>query len=333
MFRFSKVELGCESLAASPAPVENLGAQLRGGFGAVLHGRLCRHEHAETCGAQLANVTGCEYLRLFKPCRCVAGETLAGRPLGNQHNLPAPFVISALPDAGRGVQAGERFSFEFVSFGALCDSYWYPVAAFEEFGAQGLRRRDGTRTPFRVVAVKDQLAGGRSLFSERRLCPPVARDIEWTVGEWLPAVAPTALEVAFLTPLSVRWARARRRDAETGLALFVDFYDLVRAVLDRVAALWQLYGPEWRGQAEYYRWYNQLLAAARPIQTLQADLRIERGERYSHAHEKDLPLTGFVGKMQFAGDFTPFLELLMIGETVHLGQQTTNGLGRYSLLF
>nr|MBA3322880.1 CRISPR system precrRNA processing endoribonuclease RAMP protein Cas6 [Pyrinomonadaceae bacterium] len=50
-------------------------------------------------------------------------------------------------------------------------------------------------------------------------------------------------------------------------------------------------------------------------------------------HEKDLPLTGFVGKMQFAGDFTPFLELLLIGEIIHLGQQTTNGLGRYSLLF
>jgi len=337
VFRFSKVEFGCESLAANPAPIENLGAQLRGGFGAVLHERLCHHEHAGTCGGgaqAAADGDGCEYLRLFKPCRCVTGETLAGRPLGNQHHLPAPFVISALPDAERGIRAGERFSFEFVSLGALCDSYWYPVAAFEVFGARGLRRRDDTRTPFQVVAVKDQLAGGRSLFSDRRLCPPVARDIERTIGEWLPAGAPPALEVAFLTPVSVRWAKARRLDAATGLALFVDFYDLVRAVLDRVAGLWQLYGAEgWRGQAEYYRWYNQLLAAARSIQTLQADLRIEQGERYSHAHEKDLPLTGFVGKMQFAGDFTPFLELLLIGEIIHLGQQTTNGLGRYSLLF
>lgn len=44
-------------------------------------------------------------------------------------------------------------------------------------------------------------------------------------------------------------------------------------------------------------------------------------------------MSGFVGRMQFAGDFAPFLKLLAMGEVTHVGQQTTNGLGRYALLY
>jgi hypothetical protein len=324
----------CEARAASGAAVENLAPQLRGGLGRVLKQRLCRHEHADPCEPERAGAApGCEYLRLFRPCRCVAGEGLAGSPLGNEHNLPAPFVISPAWGAARDARAVGAFSFDFVSLGELCDLHWYPVAAFESFGEDGLARADGTRAPFRLVSVCDQLAGGRLLFAGDRLSPPAVRDIREAVAGWLPAAAPTALQVNFTTPVSVRWARARRQDPDTGLTLFLDFYDLARAVAERVANLRQLYGDDWLGQPEYYRWRNRLLTAAREVRTLHSSLRIERGERYSRAQDRSVSLSGFVGEMQFSGDFTPFLELLMIGEAIHIGRHTTSGLGRYALLF
>jgi hypothetical protein len=35
----------------------------------------------------------------------------------------------------------------------------------------------------------------------------------------------------------------------------------------------------------------------------------------------------------FAGEFAPFLELLAIGEIVHIGSETANGLGKYAVVF
>ena len=39
-----------------------------------------------------------------------------------------------------------------------------------------------------------------------------------------------------------------------------------------------------------------------------------------------------IGSMKFEGDFAPFVELLCIGEIVHVGQQSAFGLGRYTVV-
>jgi len=38
---------------------------------------------------------------------------------------------------------------------------------------------------------------------------------------------------------------------------------------------------------------------------------------------------GFKGHVTFSGNLIPFLPLLMIGEVIHIGKKTTQGLGRY----
>lgn len=38
---------------------------------------------------------------------------------------------------------------------------------------------------------------------------------------------------------------------------------------------------------------------------------------------------GFKGRVTFSGNLIPFLPLLMIGEVIHIGKKTTQGLGRY----
>ncbi len=44
-----------------------------------------------------------------------------------------------------------------------------------------------------------------------------------------------------------------------------------------------------------------------------------------------MKLGGFVGRITFEGDLTPFLPYIRIGEAVHVGKATSFGLGRYRI--
>ena len=44
-------------------------------------------------------------------------------------------------------------------------------------------------------------------------------------------------------------------------------------------------------------------------------------------------MDGFIGRMKFVGDFSPFRSLLAIGEIVHIGQETAFGHGRYKMFY
>jgi CRISPR-associated endoribonuclease Cas6 len=98
-----------------------------------------------------------------------------------------------------------------------------------------------------------------------------------------------------------------------------------------VGGLWQLYGDDWPGQGEFYRWRDGLLKLSREVKTLNCELRDFRTDRYSHRQQQKLPMYGFVGRMRYAGELAPFEELLRIGEIFHVGQQTGFGFGRYEV--
>src|SRR5207249_11883407 len=125
---------------------------------------------------------------------------------------------------------------------------------------------------------------------------------------------------------------ARRKNKETGLALFIDCYDLVYNLANRVAGLWQVHGDKWPGSAEFYRWRERLLKHSREITTVHCNLEMIRLRVYSNLQEAPKRLDGFVGSMRFTGDFSPLLQLLRIGEIVHVGAETTIGLGQYRII-
>jgi hypothetical protein len=178
--------------------------------------------------------------------------------------------------------------------------------------------------------VRDLLNYGRELYDSGRFLPAASRKIAAIVSETTAAVNDIA--ITFRTPTRIENRNARSKDNETGLAMFGDFYDLVYNLTNRVAGLWQLYGEQWPGPAEFYRWRERLLKGSREVTTVRRDLEMICLQGYSNLQEAPKRLDGFVGEMQFSGDFSPFLQLLRIGEIVHVGTETTCGLGQYRLI-
>ena len=329
MFRCARLQLEIE-LLDDLAPRGYWGSRLRGGFGCGLLHRLCPKTDPRM--ASQHDTCDCDYVRLFKPTQQNLGLQLVGRPLGGSANLPATFVVD--PPAPTGYpRQGSRLSFGLTAIGPMCDYTRDCILAFEEFGKFGLDGRDHQLARFRLVNVWDQFAGGRSIYVDGQAASAVVRSIADVAREVRASWSPEALSVAFQTNVRIQNQRARLKDPRTGLALFSDFFDLVSNLAHRIACLWQAYGNDWPGRSEYQRSLDELLKASRRIEMQESDLEMRDLWGYSNLRDEPKDLRGFVGRMKFAGDFVPFLELLATGEIVHIGGETANGLGKYAVAF
>lgn len=327
LFRFAKLQFDIQ-FQDDFAPADFLGSRLRGGYGFGLLAQLCRRDDLLLCAGQ-PQLCECDYLRLFRPRQDSARVNPVGAPLGNQQNLPATFVFDP-PDARtRPYQAGERMLFDFIAIGPMCDYLPQSIKAFEEFGRVGFILDPLHRARFRLVAVHDALAFGRFAYESERLAPNLSLDISQAVSE--ATELGNEIVITFRTSTRIENQNARSKDRETGLAIFSDFYDLIYNTAHRVAGLWQIYGEAWPGPAEFFRWRERLLKLSRQITTIQNDLKMLRLSGYSNLQEAPKPLDGFVGSMRFSGDFSPFVELLRIAEIVHIGSETTCGLGQFHI--
>lgn len=319
MFPISCLQLKIR-LLDDDAPAGYWGSRLRGGYGAVLKEHLCDHRELDDCRV-CPRFGQCEYPNLFEPVRTPEAAKEAEAPLKNQTSLPRPFVIDLPRHFSAQQLQTKRLHFGFTLMGALCQRIEYPVTAFSIFGQRGIVAGDGSkRARFVVEDVLDNLNGGRSVFAESAanamFKPATVRNVTEVAGEQRWDHPPPELEVRFVTPTRIERGQ------------ITDFYELVYQLANRVGGLWQLHGQDWPGQAEFFRWRNELLKAAREVKTVSNELREFQTSRYSNRQQKKLPFYGFIGAMRFAGNFAPFEQLLRVGEIVHIGQQTGFGFGQ-----
>lgn len=330
MFQISKLQFEIELLDDS-APRGYWGSRLRGGFGDGLRLVLCpraartdRQPHAEDCD--------CEFTGIFKPTQRSRGIVLSGSPMAGSNNLPPPFVIEP-PAITTAPTRGMRVSFSFVAIGPMCDYLTECVAAFREFGRLGLERDGGrVRSHFLITDVRDQLSYGRSVYLDGQLGAVKRQDIRETVAGNSAESTAAELTVCFRTNVQLIDKDVRSRNPLERLKLFDSFWSFASQAAHRTACLWQVYGDDWHGPAGYGEEKNFLGRASRGIET--TERKLEKKELWGHSNERDSDkgLHGFVGTMRFAGDFSPFIHLLAMGEIVHIGSETPSGLGQYSFV-
>ena len=74
--------------------------------------------------------------------------------------------------------------------------------------------------------------------------------------------------------------------------------------------------------------YKQLVARAGAVTTEASDLKWIDWTRYSRRQKSTMQLGGLTGSVTFRGDIAEFLPLLDFCTQVHIGKQTSFGLGR-----
>lgn len=280
------------------------GSMLRGTLGTFLKKTCCTVRETDCRQCMLGNV--CAYPDLF------LGKTVRGA--GRYDSLTLPFVL--VPgDTGRtDYEAGETFTFGLHLLSYAISFLPYFVHAFALAGRHGMgQRTDSARGTFELTDITWQ---GTSVYdaATQKVHTPEGEELQlpqWDSGK---ETGTQRLVVTLTTPC--RFKEGNR------FATDLPFRQLLLLVVRRLRALWALDGMDVR-----YEDFHGMMTQADTIRTVTSTLFWADWTRYSSRQKTYMQLGGLQGQICYEGALVPFLPFLAMAGKLHLGKQTSFGLG------
>jgi hypothetical protein len=281
------------------------GSTFRGVFGVALKKVACALKRQECADCLLKN--RCLYARVFET------PVALGVPEGSRISTPPhPFVIEQPLTEKMEFGAGDHVACDLLLFGEINQSLPYFVYAFEQMGRIGIGKRvNGRRGRFVLKEVKK---GRKLLYSDAdqqlRLSSPVE---ELILSD--PGADDSRVRVRLETPLRLKYENEIHAD--------LSFHVLVRAMLRRISSLLNAWGD---GEPDLD--YKELIERAGDVRIVDNGLRWFDWKRYSNRQERKMFMGGMLGSVTYEGNLGEYLPLLDFCEKVHLGKNTSFGLGK-----
>jgi hypothetical protein len=226
-------------------------------------------------------------------------------------DTPNPYVLVPPPMRNEPYRAGEELRFDLLLLGDAAMYADAAVHALERIREAGLGYRKHAFSLRRVSHRADR----RIVWQDGSLRQAALRSVPLPC-ENLPDV--TRLSLRTLTPLRIR------RDGQ--LLTQVDFPTLVRNVTNRVQRLCAFFG----GTADETE-IQELQRLAETVRLTDSTLKLWDLERFSSTRGAKMDFGGLMGDARFEGDLSPFVPWLCSAEVLHIGRNTTFGMGRVEL--
>ena len=284
------------------------GSTFRGVFGRALKKVVCALKRQE-CGQCLLKQR-CVYALVFETSKAIEA------PEGSRIvSPPHPFVIEPPLTTETEFSKGASFDFNLLLFGELNNSLPYFIYAFDQMGKIGIGKKiDGKRGRFVLKEVRHK---GQIVYSDadqklnatdslKRLSIPTATDYSENGFR---------LRLILETPLRLKFENRLKAD--------LPFHVLVRAMLRRISSLLNCYGD-----GEPPLDYRGLVKRAETIRIVDTNLSWFDWKRYSHRQDKSMLMGGMAGSVTYKGNIGEYLPLIEFCSKVHLGKQTSFGLGK-----
>jgi len=283
------------------------GSTFRGVFGRALKRVVCALKTQE-CGRCLLK-RRCVYAMVFE-----TQDTL-NPPEGSRIvAAPHPFVIEPPLTMETRFAEGSAFDFRLLLFGEANHNLPYFIYAFEQMGKIGIGKRiNGKRGHFSLEEVK---SGDRSIFSSADQTLKELNPFSLALKDTEDCPKSTfRLKLNMITPLRLKFENRLKAD--------LPFHVLVRAMLRRVSSLYNFYG-----HGEPPLDYRGLVKKAMDVKILDDDLSWFDWRRYSFRQDKAMLMGGMTGSVTYEGKLGEYMPLIEFCTEVHLGKQTSFGLGK-----
>ncbi|ESQ14167.1 MAG: hypothetical protein N838_12615 [Thiohalocapsa sp. PB-PSB1] len=241
--------------------------------------------------------------------------------------LPHPFVLEPPPAGQREHASGESLALGLTLIGPAGDQLPYLIHALQRAGGIGLGREGGR---FRLRQVVQETSLGSDHWQ------PVFEADSGTLQplRTAPQVldpCPEVLVFKLLTPLRIK--QRGRYIRATGLSARA----LLGTLAARVSLLAELYPPEptvpglvapYAGPRTLER--GLVHAAIDQVEIQAMQVRWVDWPRYSSRQRTHMQLGGLLGQVRLSGPgIAPLWPLIALGQWLHLGKNTSFGLGRY----
>lgn len=288
------------------------GSALRGGFGNSFRKVCCVMQQTDCRDCTLKQQ--CAYAYIFET------PHHANMPTNYQAaNFPHPFVIEPPETDKHAYTKGETLAFGLVLVGKGISYFPYFVFAFDQLGRMGLGRGRGRYRLTEVYSFNDLQRRERTQVYDGATQVINGNFKEWEFSD-VQALASemdsTRLPVDFITP--TRILQRNRLINSLSFELFM------RTLLRRSSLLAQIHC-----ETTWNLPYKTIIEQAGGISQAENQLRWIDWERYSNRQRRRMNFGGFVGTTVYQGELAPFLPLILLGQFLHLGKNTTFGLGKY----
>ncbi len=284
------------------------GSTFRGVFGRALKNVVCALKREECSECLLKSK--CVYSLVFETPSS-AQESKDSRIASPPH----PFVIEPPLTTETHFQQGDFFDFQLLLFGQTNDYLPYFIYAFEQMGRIGIGKRlNGKRAHF---ILKDIKASGKQIYSHKKqmlkkgtFCQNLSLHHTSKTPEDI-----SLLKIIVETPLRIKF--------ENRLSAELPFHVLVRAMLRRISSLFNYYGE---GEPELD--YRGMVRRAQDIIISNSNLSWFDWRRYSSRQDQAMLMGGMIGSVSYEGKIGEYVPLIDFCNKVHLGKQTSFGLGK-----
>lgn len=289
------------------------GSAFRGGFGNSFKKVCCVVPGQKYCNHCPLN-TSCAYAYIFE-----TPQTRTYNAPIQSTNLPHPFVISPPMTPKTTIEPGESLSFQVGLIGQAIEYLPYFVYAFDQLGEMGLGREQGKYSLDRVTATVTQneiynnqtttLTGDYTIQQFADFCNISENSDSGTIT------------LNFLTPTRILYQN--RLIDKLPIEIFI------RNLLRRASLLAQIHcNQTWDlNYQELLEWVPE------QIHLVENSLTWRDWERFSRRQQQKQLLGGFVGKVTYHGQLSPLLPLFYLGQYIHLGKNTSFGMGKYLIEF
>lgn len=278
------------------------GSTFRGAFGYALKSVAClKKKKCETC----AHPDICAYGYMFETPRPKNAEIMRKYEV-----IPHPFILTPPINSKKIFKNGEEINFEIVLFGKAVPFFPYVVYAFEEMGKRGLGKKRGK---FKLLYVKQRV---KKIYHEG----VISTDYEIKKGEdfFKKEEKASKISLIFLTPVKIIY--------QGKIAKKLEFHIIFRNLLRRLALLTYFHIGK-KPEIDF----RKIIEISKNIKCIEQNLKEIKIFRYSARQKKKIPIEGIKGNVNYEGNLTPFLPYLRIGEYLHIGKNTSFGLGKYRI--
>ncbi|EIC21523.1 Uncharacterized conserved protein (DUF2276) [Thiorhodovibrio frisius] len=312
VLQLRRLRFHCQSLDALRLPYFS-GSAWRGLLGHSLRRSVCvtRAPHCDGCLLR----GQCVYSRFFET------PPLSPEMSLRYNALPHPFVLEPPPAGARDHAPGDPLSLGITLIGPRQDIPAYLIHAMQRAGERGLGRTDGR---FQLLEVTQERTPGsgdwQCIFNAANgqlipleTSPPPA-----------PPPRPEPLEFELLTPLRIK------RGGQYVSQHQLDSRALLGSLIARIALLQELYPDPSEGTKLSLPDMDHLKQAVDQVRIEHHELEWVDWTRWSSRQATHMQLGGLLGSLRLTGQGLDQLwPLIVLGQWVHLGKQSSFGLGCY----
>ncbi|GAB5045822.1 CRISPR system precrRNA processing endoribonuclease RAMP protein Cas6 [Thermodesulfovibrio sp. TK110] len=281
------------------------GSTFRGGFGNVFRKVACplRLMDCKECIMKQQ----CVYSYIFET---YPAENSIILNMNKYEKIPHPFIIEPPEYEEQYFPQGKIISFNLILIGSAIDYIPYFIYTFEQLGKTGIGKGRG-KYSLREVRVDENI-----IYSKGILKKSYPKFIE-IPSKFEITNSVERLKLKLITPLRIKYQRK--------FVTELDFHILIRSILRRLTLLAYFHCG---GQLPDFA-VQKVIKEAEKVKTINSRLRWYDWERYSSRQNSRMKMGGLIGEISYEGNITPFLPYIKAAEILHIGKNTSFGLGKF----